>query len=252
MSASTSARPRAACSRCWPRRPLLAGCERPPVETVQRAIAAPAWCRSTTRASWPQAPANQPAGAAARQAGSDGPEGQGRVPERQGAGRPERRRVHAHHGRDDRLGRTRRKAAPTATTENLADDSKYTKVVARRMIEMTQHINADWKPHVAAHRRHLLHLPPRQAGAGAGPGSPPRRRSSGAGQHRRQRPARTRPCAVVGLASLPYDPFTVPADGKEPIRVGGTTAAAHRQRRLDQAPRSSPTALMNHMPGRWA
>ena len=34
--------------------------------------------------------------------------------------------------------------------ENLADDSKYTKVVARRMIQMTQHINADWKPHVAA------------------------------------------------------------------------------------------------------
>ena len=33
--------------------------------------------------------------------------------------------------------------------ENLADDSKYTKVVARRMLQMTQTINADWKPHVA-------------------------------------------------------------------------------------------------------
>jgi hypothetical protein len=32
---------------------------------------------------------------------------------------------------------------------NFADDSKYTKVVARRMLEMTQHINADWKTHVA-------------------------------------------------------------------------------------------------------
>ena len=31
---------------------------------------------------------------------------------------------------------------------NLADDSKYTKVVARRMIQMTQHINADWSAHV--------------------------------------------------------------------------------------------------------
>jgi hypothetical protein len=28
---------------------------------------------------------------------------------------------------------------------NFAEDSKYTKVVARRMIEMTRHINADWK-----------------------------------------------------------------------------------------------------------
>ena len=33
---------------------------------------------------------------------------------------------------------------------NLPDDGKYTKVVARRMIEMTQHVNADWKLHVAA------------------------------------------------------------------------------------------------------
>jgi photosynthetic reaction center cytochrome c subunit len=32
---------------------------------------------------------------------------------------------------------------------NFEDDSKYTKVVARRMVEMTQHINADWQPHVA-------------------------------------------------------------------------------------------------------
>jgi photosynthetic reaction center cytochrome c subunit len=30
---------------------------------------------------------------------------------------------------------------------NLADDTKYTKVVARRMIEMTQTVNADWKQH---------------------------------------------------------------------------------------------------------
>ena len=32
---------------------------------------------------------------------------------------------------------------------NFEDDSKYTKVVARRMIEMTQHSNSDWQPHVA-------------------------------------------------------------------------------------------------------
>ena len=33
---------------------------------------------------------------------------------------------------------------------NLADDSMYTKVVSRRMIQMTQHINSDWTDHVAA------------------------------------------------------------------------------------------------------
>jgi photosynthetic reaction center cytochrome c subunit len=33
-------------------------------------------------------------------------------------------------------------------TENLADDSVYAKKVARRMIQMTRHINQDWKRHV--------------------------------------------------------------------------------------------------------
>ncbi len=32
--------------------------------------------------------------------------------------------------------------------ENLADDSVYTKVVARRMIEMTWNVNANWQDHV--------------------------------------------------------------------------------------------------------
>ncbi|MFN6059585.1 MAG: photosynthetic reaction center cytochrome PufC, partial [Burkholderiales bacterium] len=32
---------------------------------------------------------------------------------------------------------------------NFAEDSKYTKVVARRMLQMTQYINSEWKPHVA-------------------------------------------------------------------------------------------------------
>ncbi len=32
--------------------------------------------------------------------------------------------------------------------ENLADDGKYTKVVSRRMIQMTQHVNSTWSDHV--------------------------------------------------------------------------------------------------------
>ena len=32
--------------------------------------------------------------------------------------------------------------------DNLADDSKYTKVVSRRMLEMTRHINTTWTDHV--------------------------------------------------------------------------------------------------------
>ena len=33
--------------------------------------------------------------------------------------------------------------------ENMADDSLYTKKAARRMLQMTRHINTDWKAHVA-------------------------------------------------------------------------------------------------------
>ncbi len=33
--------------------------------------------------------------------------------------------------------------------ENLADDSVYTKIVSRRMIQMTQTINSEWQDHVA-------------------------------------------------------------------------------------------------------
>jgi photosynthetic reaction center cytochrome c subunit len=33
---------------------------------------------------------------------------------------------------------------------NLADDSMYTKVVSRRMIQMTQHINEEWSDHVGS------------------------------------------------------------------------------------------------------
>ncbi|NBX56249.1 MAG: photosynthetic reaction center cytochrome c subunit, partial [Betaproteobacteria bacterium] len=32
---------------------------------------------------------------------------------------------------------------------NYAEDEKYTKVVARRMLQMTQYINSEWQPHVA-------------------------------------------------------------------------------------------------------
>ena len=36
-----------------------------------------------------------------------------------------------------------------AEGEELSSDSLYTKVVARRMLQMTQHLNADWSNHVA-------------------------------------------------------------------------------------------------------
>lgn len=105
---------------------------------------------------------------------------------------------------------------------NFADDSLYTKVVSRRMLQMTQTINVDWQKHVGAtgvtcytcHRGHNIPkevwfepLVPRGANGFAG-----------------ERAGQNAPAETVGLASLPNDPFTPFLLAAEPIRVQGTTA----------------------------
>ncbi len=105
---------------------------------------------------------------------------------------------------------------------NFASDKLYTKVVARRMIQMVQHINADWKTHVATtgvtcytcHRgnpvpmniwynnpgdAHFTGMAETQMGVhGAVP--------------------------LAGDASLPFDPLTPFLEQDDNIRVNGTTA----------------------------
>jgi photosynthetic reaction center cytochrome c subunit len=89
---------------------------------------------------------------------------------------------------------------------NMASDEKYTKVVARRMIQMTQNINANWTDHVkqtgvtcwTCHRGNVV---PNYRWAMAAPGG-----ISGTitGNKRGQ----NTPDAAVAYASLPYDPFS--------------------------------------------
>jgi photosynthetic reaction center cytochrome c subunit len=128
--------------------------------------------------------------------------------------------------------------------QNLADDGKYTKVVARKMLLMTQNINAQWKPHVAetgvtcytCHRGNKI---PQQVWFTA----PPQDNGANfigdlAGQNQ--------PSKVVGLASLPYDPFTPYLLGDLPIRVYGDTALPTGNRHsIKQA--EFTYALMTHM-----
>lgn len=105
---------------------------------------------------------------------------------------------------------------------NFADDSKYQKVVARKMLQMTQHINGNWKSHVGntgvtcytCHRGQNIPsqlwfepLTPQQVSSLAG---------SLAGQNQ--------PAEAPALASLPSDPFTPLLSKPETIRVIGTTA----------------------------
>ncbi len=91
--------------------------------------------------------------------------------------------------------------------DDLAADDLYTKVVSRRMLQMVRDINANWKDHVARHGRDLLHLPSRQGGAGEhlvqGSGS-----GACVGDGGQPARARTHRRPMVGLASLPNDPFS--------------------------------------------
>ena len=127
---------------------------------------------------------------------------------------------------------------------NLAEDSKYTKVVARRMIEMTQHINSGWKNHVAetgvtcytCHRGQPVPAqvwfkePPQANGADFIGGR--------AGQNLAAK--------SVGLSSLPSDPFTPFLLGNLDIRVNGDTALPSGNRHsIKQA--EWTYGLMTHM-----
>ena len=99
---------------------------------------------------------------------------------------------------------------------NMATDDHYTKVVARRMLQMTRHLNTDWKAHVentgvtcyTCHRgnavpKNVWFTDPGESSSGLS--------ASNAGQNK--------PSSGIGMASLPYDPFTRLLLGDQNIRV---------------------------------
>ena len=106
--------------------------------------------------------------------------------------------------------------------ENMADDGLYTKVVARRMIQMTRHINKDWTPHVAAtgvtcYTCHRGMPVPANIWFNE-PGAPH------AGGFAATNDGMGHPTAANGHTALPYDPFTSLLEGKGAIRVAATQA----------------------------
>ena len=129
---------------------------------------------------------------------------------------------------------------------NLADDSKYTKVVARSMIQMTQHLNADWTQHVGGtgvtcYTCHRGNAVPAQI-AYAPPTNPGSRASVALGNDAGQNKA----VPSVGLTSLPYDPFTPYLQEAEGVRVVSTTALPTQNRAsIKQAEHTY--SLMMHM-----
>jgi photosynthetic reaction center cytochrome c subunit len=105
---------------------------------------------------------------------------------------------------------------------NFADDALYTKIVARRMLQMVRHINKDWTSHVAqtgvtcytCHRGQLVpaniwfnNPGPIQAGGYA------------------QMPAgKNHPNPLAAGSALPLDPFTPFLEQANDIRISSTTA----------------------------
>lgn len=110
-------------------------------------------------------------------------------------------------------------------TANMAEDGLYTKIVSRRMFQMTQHINADWQPHVqgtgvTCYTCHRGNPVPNNIWF-----NDPGTKTPGGGMISAG-PAvgKNIAAASVRYASLPYDPFTPFLEGDHSIRVQGEEA----------------------------
>jgi photosynthetic reaction center cytochrome c subunit len=128
-------------------------------------------------------------------------------------------------------------------TTDFADDSLYTKQVSRRMLQMTQHINADWKTHVAdtgvtcytCHRGNNVpaniwfHSDEHATGM----------LGNRAGQNA--------PAIQVGLTSLPNDPFSAFIGGSDEIRVVSTAALPQGTHPSMMKQTEATYGLMMHM-----
>ena len=127
---------------------------------------------------------------------------------------------------------------------NLADDSMYQKVVSRRMIQMTQNINANWSDHVkqtgvTCYTCHRGEAVPQYAWFNADPDTVSADGMVGwrDGQNRATGP---------GLTSMYEDPFSDLIEDSGQIRVGGDTALPQGNTTSIQATEKT-YALMIHM-----
>jgi len=105
------------------------------------------------------------------------------------------------------------------SAENLAYDAVYTKIVARRMMQMTQHINADWKNHVGGtgvtcYTCHRGMPVPANIWFNQGPTAP-----NQIGGVTEANIGKNLASPIIGDTSLPSDPFTPFLEQNQDIRV---------------------------------
>jgi photosynthetic reaction center cytochrome c subunit len=203
---------------------LLTGCERPPVDVVQRGFRGtgmqqvynPRDVATVAASGIHVAPASAPA------AGADGPKAKDIYKNVQVLGDLSVGEFTRHMVSITQWVSPTEGCTYCHNPANLAEDSKYTKVVARRMIQMTQHVNEDWKKHVAdtgvtCYTCHRGNPVPKDIWFSAGE---PKHGKLFLGNTYGQ----NKPAPAVGLTTLPYDPFTTYLLKGENIRVGATTA----------------------------
>ena len=201
---------------------FLAGCERPPVDSVQRGYRGTGMEVVYNPRTVDKLVAANQAPATSEQASPDGPRASEVYQNVQVLGHLSVAEFNRHMASITSWVSPEQGCLYCHNPANFADDSVYTKVVARRMIQMTQTINVDWKAHVAetgvtcytCHRGNPV--PANVWFKAPGQNFPTQFIGDTAGQNN--------PALNVGMSSLPNDVFTPYLLGEMPIRVNGETA----------------------------
>lgn len=201
---------------------VLAGCERPPVDSVQGGYRGTGMLQVyNPRTMAEQIPRNQPP-AAIPAASDDGPKAKDVFKNVQVLGELSVGAFTRH------MLAISAWVAPTESCSychadgDLASDAKYTKVVARRMIQMTQTINAQWSAHVGTtgvtcytcHRGQ--HIPPDVWFTAA----PQNKKSDFIGNRNGQ----NTPAPTAGLTAMNEDPQSVYLKKAANVRVAARSA----------------------------
>lgn len=130
--------------------------------------------------------------------------------------------------------------------ENLASDTVYTKVVARRMIQMNQTVNADWTDHVGqagvtCYTCHRGNPVPENAWSTGAPEPAP------AGGMAGYTGSQNRVAEVTAYSSLPHEALEAYLLEDRPIRVHSSTALPTGENQADIKDTEWTWALMMHM-----
>jgi photosynthetic reaction center cytochrome c subunit len=203
---------------------LLAGCERPPIEAVQNGYRGTGMEQVTNPRTTAVKVAMNAAPASLDAASADGPKASAVYQNVKVLGNLSVAQFSRTMASITQWVAPNEGCAYCHNAANFADDSKYTKVVARRMIQMTQRVNSDWKQHVAqtgvtcftCHRGNNI-----PANVWFAPKD--HKYENGllgdlAGQNLA--------APSAGLTSLPFDPYTPFLKDAAEIRVNGKQALA--------------------------